>query len=133
MSKEEKLGRFPPFSLRLSFDERSQLESAAGDMPLGTYIRKKLLDEKTEPRQTLKRIRNPVKNEMILAKLLAELGKAHLANNLNQIAKAINSGCLQVTPDTEKAVQNAYAEVLWMRHTLVAALGLEPDAEGRLK
>jgi hypothetical protein len=86
MVDEGKHGRFPPFSLRLSFDERSQLESAAGDMPLGTYIRKKLLDEKTEPRRTMKRARSPVKDDKALARLLSELGKAHLANNLNQIA-----------------------------------------------
>lgn len=130
MSKEEKLGRFPPFSLRLSFDERSQLESAAGDMPLGTYMRKKLLDDKTEIRRPAKRTRSPVKDDKALAKLLAELGKAHLANNLNQIAKAINSGSLQITPDTEKAVQNAYAEVLWMRQMLLAALGFDSNNGG---
>jgi hypothetical protein len=34
----------PPFSLRLSFEERSRLEKEAGDLPLGTYIRDKLFD-----------------------------------------------------------------------------------------
>ncbi len=32
----------PPFSLRLSFEERARLERDAGDMPLGAYIRERL-------------------------------------------------------------------------------------------
>ena len=28
----------PPFSLRLTFEERARLEELAGDMPLGAYI-----------------------------------------------------------------------------------------------
>jgi len=30
----------PPFSLRLTFEERARLEELAGDMPLGAYIRR---------------------------------------------------------------------------------------------
>ena len=33
-----------PFSLRLTFEERALLEQAAGDMPLGAYIRSKLFE-----------------------------------------------------------------------------------------
>ena len=33
-----------PFSLRLTFEERKQLNSDAGNMPLGAYIREQLLD-----------------------------------------------------------------------------------------
>ncbi len=31
--------REAPFSLRLTFEERAALEAAAGDMPLGAYIK----------------------------------------------------------------------------------------------
>ena len=57
--------------------------------------------------------------------LLAELGNAKLTNNLNQLAKAANEGSLLITPDTEQAIRDAYTEILWMRRTLVAALGFE--------
>lgn len=35
----------PPFSLRLTFEERQRLEADAGDMPLGAFIRKRLLGD----------------------------------------------------------------------------------------
>jgi hypothetical protein len=91
-----------PFSLRLTFKERTILEQAAGDMPLGAYIRSKLLNESEVPRRVRKRTRKPLKDEQALALLLGELGKARIANNLNQLAKAVNTGSLPVTPDTEK-------------------------------
>ncbi len=41
-----------PFSLRLTFEERAALESAAGDQPLGSYIRYRLLGEdEQQPRR----------------------------------------------------------------------------------
>ena len=35
----------PPFSLRLSFEERARLEELADGQPLGAYIRSRLLDD----------------------------------------------------------------------------------------
>lgn len=35
-------GRLPPFSLRLKFEERAQLEADAAGMPLGAYVRSRL-------------------------------------------------------------------------------------------
>jgi hypothetical protein len=113
----------PPFSLRLTFEERARLEQEAGDQPIGAYIRGKLFDGKTtKPRRRHKR---PVKDHQALGKLLGELGKARLANNLNQLARAVNSGSLPVTPDTEKALREACAEIQWLRKTLLEALGLK--------
>lgn len=123
MTRRTKTPRPYPFSIRLTFEERAHLTGAAGSMPLGAYIRKKILNDLTEMRR--RRVYRPVKDNQALARLLAELGKAHLANNLNQLAKAVNSGSLQVTPETEKAIIDAYVEILWMRQTLVSALGLE--------
>ncbi len=123
MATKDKYGRFPPFSLRLSFDERSQLEQAAGNMALGAYIREKLLTT-PEDRQTVRK--NPTEDRKMLAQLLSVIGKAHLANNLNQLAKAVNSGSLDVTPDTERMIRESYAEIMWMRGILIEALGLRP-------
>ena len=119
-----------PFSIRLSFDERAQLEQAAGNMALGAYIREKIL---TEPEERQKTRKPPVQDQKALAQLLAELGRAHLANNLNQLAKAVHTGSLDVTPDTERAIREAYTEIMWMRETLVAALGLEPTTRRKKK
>ncbi|WP_341645371.1 plasmid mobilization relaxosome protein MobC [Thauera sp. SDU_THAU2] len=111
----------PPFSLRLSAEEKAELLRRAGNMPLGAYIRSQLLGNTAAPRRASKR---PAKDVQALARLLGELGKAKLANNLNQLAKAANTGSLPVTPDTERAIVEACQDVRWMRDTLTTALGL---------
>lgn len=114
-----------PFSLRLSANERARLESDAGETPLATYIKFRLfnnLPELTRPRGSARR---PNSETQLIAKLLAALGEARLANNLNQLAKAANMGTLEVSPETEKELLAACEEVRAMRADLVAALGLK--------
>lgn len=118
-----KRGTPPPFSLRLTAAEKAELLRRAGSMPLGAYIRSRLLRDGETPRRSSRR---PVKDDQALGRLLAELGTARLSNNLNQLAKAANTGSLPVTPDTEKALQKACRDVQWMRDALVTALGLRP-------
>lgn len=116
----------PPFSLRLTFEERAALQAEAGDMPLGAYIRSKVLASPGK-RRKVRGKRPPVKDHKLLAGLLAELGKSHIAGNLNQLAKAVNSGSLPVTPETESAIHQAYEHVLWVRNTIIKALGLQEE------
>ncbi|MEW3780791.1 hypothetical protein QOZ23_04680 [Pseudomonas aeruginosa] len=112
----------PPFSLRLTAEEKAELLRRAGTMPLGAYIRSRLLsDDEQSPRRTSRR---PARDEQALAQLLGELGKARLANNLNQLAKAVHTGSLPVTRDTQQALDEACRDVRWMRDTLTVALGL---------
>ena len=117
----------PPFSLRLTFEERAALEKAAAGMPLGAYIRSRLFDGSTPPRRT--RGRFPVKDHQALGKVLGELGRLRLANNLNQLARAANTGSLPVTPETETALKDACAEIRSMRAELMRALGLNGKPE----
>ena len=113
----------PPFSLRLTFAERAKLERDAAGMSLGAYIRSRLLDPETvAPR---KRGKFPVKDHQALAQLLGLLGQSRLANNVNQLAKAANTGSLPVIPDTEAALLTAVAEVSHMRQLLIQALDLD--------
>jgi hypothetical protein len=83
-----------PFSLRLTLDERQALEREAGHQSLGAYIRAKLFDDAERQRR---RHRKPLKDDQALAKLLGALGESRLANNLNQLAKAANTGSLPIT------------------------------------
>ncbi|QQG35173.1 MAG: plasmid mobilization relaxosome protein MobC [Micavibrio aeruginosavorus] len=122
-SRIRRIGSPPPFSLRLTVEEKALLMSEAKGVPLGAYIRSKLLGGAASHRRSY---RSPLKDDKILAQLLGELGKARLANNLNQLAKAANTGSLSVTPETEKAIQDACRDVQWMRDRLIAALGLGP-------
>ncbi|MFQ5482461.1 MAG: hypothetical protein ACE5ER_06845 [Nitrospinaceae bacterium] len=115
----------PPFSLRLTPEERAQLEKDAAGMSLGAYIRSRLFDQTLPKRRT--RGKHPVKDHQELGKLLGELSRFRLANNLNQLAKAVNTGSLEVSPDTEQAIQNGCSDIHWMRRTLIKALGMVPE------
>ena len=117
-----------PFSLRLTFEERAALEHAAGNFPLGTYIKLKAFDGRPLQLQG-QGMRRPVKDPEALAQILALLGRARLANNLNQLAHAANSGSLPVTPETLAAIQEACAEVVAMRRALLQALGQRSGLE----
>lgn len=117
----------PPFSLRLTFEERAALEAAAGDTPLGAYIRERMFDASRPPRRT--RNKRPVADHKELARLMAMLGNARLASNLNQLAHHANSGSLPVTPDTERALRRACDDVRFMRMTLMRAFGIIPDED----
>jgi len=116
-------GKPCPFSLRLTFEERARLEREAGGEPLGAYIRSKLFDGLPSPESS--RSKRPVRDRQALANVLGELGKSRIANNLNQVAKALNTGTLAVTPETEAAIREACAGVVWLRRTLLEALGLK--------
>ncbi len=114
----------PPFSLRLSAAERAELIRRAGSKPLGVYIRAQLLGNVTTPRRSR---RQPGADQQTLAKLLAELGQSRLSSNLNQLAKAANSGSLPVSPETEQVLVQACEDVRRMRHALLSALGFRVE------
>lgn len=111
----------PPFSLRLTFEERARLEKEAAGMALGAYIRSRLFDRTEAPRRT--RGKFPVKDHEALGRVLGALGASRLSNNLNQLAKAVNTGSLPVTPETKEILFDACNEILLMREELLRALG----------
>lgn len=117
----------PPFSLRLSVEERERLDVLRGNIPLGQYIREELLGENAAPRK--RRSRRPVKDHEALGRVLGALGASHLSSNLNQLARAVNSGSLPVTPETEESLSEAFAAVVAMREDLMRALGHKVEGE----
>lgn len=116
----------PPFSLRFTFEERAQLDAAANGVPLGAYIKAVLFDgDLTKVRR---RNTNPVKDYEALGRVLGALGQSRLSNNLNQLARGVNTGTLPVLPETEQEIRDACAEITAIRADLIKALGL--DSEG---
>jgi len=120
-SKQQKYP--PPFSLRLTFEERALLEKQAAGMSLGAYIRSQILGEDVTPRRT--RGKFPVKDHAALGRVLGQLGASRLSANLNQLAHAVNTGILPVSPDTDASLQEACEAILEIRNELLAALGKE--------
>lgn len=120
MSKRNKKNPIP-YSLRLSPEERERLDYDAGDMPLAAYIRSRLFDDPTPRKRRMKR---PVKDHRLLAELIAKLGASCISSNLNQLARAANSGSLLLMPEIEKDLRQALEDIAWMRKTLMQGLGL---------
>lgn len=113
----------PPFSLRLSEQERAILRQRAGRRSLGEYIRHVLFGEHVSPRK-VKRCQ-PSESDRGTATQLAGLGQSRLASNMNQIAKAANVGALPVTPELLEELHQACVDIRAMRDALIASQGLK--------
>lgn len=124
---EPRRKRPAPFSLRLTPDERARLVAESAGAPLGAFIKAKLLGG--PPPKPVRRLRGarPLADTAALAQALALLGRARLANNLNQLAHLANIGALPVTPELEAELFACLDEVRKLRGLLLAALGLEPE------
>jgi hypothetical protein len=115
-----------PFSLRLSEAERSKLLAEAAGVPLGGYIKAKVLG--TAPLKSRRSGGLAVEDRQALSQALALLGKSRLSQNLNQIAHAVNIGVLPVTPETEEDLRASLQAVQDMRTLLMRALGFAAEA-----
>ena len=52
------------------------------------------------------------------------LGQTRIANNLNQIAKAVNTGTLIISPDIYAQIDETYQMIYQIRQLLIKAQGL---------
>lgn len=111
-----------PFSMRLTRSQRRRLDAEAGSRTVGEYVRSCLFDNPTPLKRTFRR---PVQDEQALTLVLGALGQSRLSSNLNQLARAVHSGSLPVTPEVEKAILEARFDIADMRAQLLKALGLE--------
>ena len=117
----------PPFSLRLTYEERARLDAERGSKTLAAYIRERLFGVDAAPRK--KRGNSPVQDKEALGRMAGALGQSRLSQNMNQLAKAVNSGSLPVTPETEAEIKEACRDIAEMRKELMAALGKVPRSE----
>lgn len=123
MREGQKPERIPPFSLRLTKDERAKLEDRAGSMPLASYIKSLIFADDAATYR--KRRKGPVADHKALADVLACLGASHIAGNLNQLAKAANIGDLYFDEETKRLIARACDDIAAMRGLLMTALGLK--------
>ena len=115
-----------PFSLRLSKAERKELKRLANGRPLGEFIKDALFNKKLRPPSSRGA---SIQDQQLLAKLLGALGKSRISQNINQLAKAANSGSLPVNEEVLKALFEAVKSIHWMRTTLIKGLGLKPQSK----
>ena len=118
--------RQAPFSLRLSFEERVNLERLAAGESLSSFIKRHVFTDEGQRNAAppAKRGKAPVKDHILLGQVLAALGRSRLSQNLNQLAKATNTGTLPLTDEVERELKEACSDVEAMRSALMAALGM---------
>lgn len=117
-----------PFSLRLTDQERLALREMAGEQPIGQFIKDTLFDKSIRPP---KRYRHAPADQKLIAKLLAALGSSRIASNINQLAKAANSGSLPVNMEVIDSLNEAVEAIRWMRSTLIEAMGIKPQSHDK--
>lgn len=120
--------RIAPVSVRLAPEERARgkAEADAHGLSEHAYYHWRIVHH-GEPMPRRRRSR-PKVDHVLLSALLAKLGQSRIANNLNQLAKAANSGSLVLEPDIEADLRECLAAIDEMRLQLVEALGLSESA-----
>jgi hypothetical protein len=111
-----------PLSLRLNFEQRSTLVQEADGLPLSTYIKLRLFGRLKGAKDT--RVHRPVKDRKELGSLLGKLGKSRIANNLQELVDAAESGSLIMDAEANDTLQKALKDIRDIRLLLIAALGL---------
>jgi hypothetical protein len=115
-----------PFAIRLTDDERAELNRRAGTMAIGTYIKSVLF---VENRGNRAKVRRPIDKHIDLAEVLAYLGSSRIGESLERLADATETGVLQFDPDAPAAIKRACADIIAMRLLLMKALGFQIDLD----
>lgn len=117
-----------PFSIRLTPDERANLERRAGKQALGDYIRARLFGQDRQagtPKPAKPRPQSTTIDKKTAAQALGLLGKSELSGSLKKLSEASRLGALPVTPETESALQRACHDVAAIKSALMTALGIK--------
>ena len=114
-----------PFSIRLTPEERSDLERRAGKQALGDFIRARLFGQGRPASPVKFRPQSTTIDKRTAAQALGLLGKSGIASNLKRLSEAARLGALPVTKETEAAMQRACRDVAAIKSALMTALGIK--------
>ena len=112
--------RPPPFCVRLSDAQRTELTSLAAraELSLGGYFKAAVFGEPPS-RQS----RRPSEDKRELSKLIPEIGK--IGANVKQLAYQATAGSWP----GDRALADAYTDILWMRDAIMRTLGITPPPQ----
>lgn len=108
--------RLPPFSLRLSAEERARLDSMANGEPLGAFIKTRLLESPPQ-RGT----------PFALAQLLGLMGRSDIAASMRALAQAAERDLLDFDPEARTTIHDACANIALIKSMLMRALHVKED------
>lgn len=115
----------PPLSVRMTLAQKARLKQRAdaAGRTMGSFVRKLVFDEAIPEIKE----RTPRGDMTLIGQLLGKIGASRIPNNLNQLAKAMHSGSLPVTPEVLQSVDAACKEIHEMNQLLHKAL--KPPSE----
>ena len=116
--------RMAPLSVRLSKEQRMQLERDAVGMSLNAYVLSKLFDDPAKPKRSRK---EPTQKDKAIARALRQLSQAGLVGYLLSQIEAIEEHRLQLPPHEEEQLRQAYTDCCNLRRDLIEAMGLEAE------
>lgn len=129
-TEKSRFSKYPsPITLRLSQNEIDRLDGMVSGSSRSAYIRKQIFGENAEKRKY--RPKTPKTDDVAISQILAMLGASRIGNNLNQLAKAANSGALMADEEVIAQIEEAYAFHLAIRSMLMEALGLKADSSDK--
>jgi len=115
--------RPPPLSVRLSPEQRAQLERDAVGMSLNAYVLSCLFCA----RPKRKRSHQPSKRDMAISRALRRLSHAGLAAYLTSQIVAQEEGRLRLSKREEVELRHAHGELGAVRRDLIVGLGLQAE------
>lgn len=118
----------PTLQICLNQEQREKLEKWADGRPIAAYIKDVLFVEERKPERSHGII---LEDKKLFAKALGVLGQSRLASNLNQLAHAVNRGCLPVNQETQQAIFKACTSVIYMRDSFMKAMGLKTGSKAK--
>ncbi len=118
-----------PVSIRVTAQEKRELQQMAGVKPISSYIRQRLFGDAVaaRPKQYLKKQRQPRIDHVEIARLLGMFGKSQLATSMLALSLAVQAGELQVTAEVASQIECACNDIKDIRSSLVMALGMKPQ------
>ncbi|MEO1151100.1 MAG: hypothetical protein AAFW83_08950 [Pseudomonadota bacterium] len=114
-----------PTSVRFTAEEKAWLLERAGALSLAAFIRLKVLQDAPKTFRNQEPTRRPSSELAVLGQMLGGLGRSGLASSMGDLAKAVKSGALPVSPELEQELQSAAMAIQDMRRALISALGVK--------
>lgn len=107
--------------VRFTEEEYSYIDWARAGLSRHAYVKAQALDPFNPPKRQRKQ---PTEYQRYLSEVLARLNATHIPANLNQLAKAANSGSLILTPEVAADLHEA-RQLLGNIRELLLKIGMD--------
>ena len=123
-----------PLSIRVTTDEKAQLERMAGAQALSAFMRQRLFGEAAaaaRPKRYQKKPTEPKIDHIEIARLLGTFGQSELARSMLALSLAVQMGELEVSAEVENKLERACTDIHEIKTALIVALNVKPQGARR--